>query len=172
MFTRLSPSLLQEPNSASSDTAFSFQSWQAPTTKPLTCPTPSFTWGPGPTPLLALIPFLAQTHSATNWISCLAGAKIRHPRPRKHRRPRRPKGPRHPLNRALTLSQACPTGSRNTMRVHGLRTKLAPVSTWRAPAQEGQFMPPTPSLLEPTPPLTFRVSRYGRWCNSHGWDSC
>jgi len=138
-----------------------------PITKPLAYPTLYFAWGPGRTSL-ALIPSLAQTPSSRSWISCLARAKIRHSRPKTHRRPRKhhrprwPKGPRHPLNRALTLNQACPTGSRNTMRVHGLPTKPAPVSTRRASAQEGQFTPPTPSLLEPTPPLAFRVSRYGR----------
>lgn len=163
------PSLPQEPNPALSDTASSFRQCQTPITKLLTCPTLSFTWGPGPTPLLALAPSLAQTPSAWNWVSWLARAKARpllprnNPclRPRKHHRPKRPKGPRHPLKRAPTPSQACPPGSRNTTRVHGLRTKPPPVSTWRAPVRQEQFTPPIPSLLVPTPPLAFRVSRYG-----------
>lgn len=163
------PSLPQEPNPALSDTASSFRQCQTPITKLLACPTLSSTWGPGPTPLLALAPSLAQTASAWNWVSWLARAKARpllprnNPcrRPRKHHRPKRPKGPRHPLKRAPTPSQACPPGSRNTMRVHGLRTKPPPVSTLRAPARKKQFTPPTRSLLEPTPPLAFRVSRYG-----------
>jgi hypothetical protein len=113
-----------------------------PITKPLACPTLSFMWEPGRTSLLALIPTLAQTPSTRNRIFCLTRVKPSHPlprkhrRPRKHHRPRRPKGPRHSLKRAPTPSQACPPGSTNTMRVHGLRTKTAPVSTRRA-----QYLP-------------------------------